>query len=97
MDTLIAYRLKVEAKQCERAENAVVERIPHGCAESPLTSSESLSLTVQSGQDVIFRSFAFCGNRVPDETNDPSIELHSNGCSDDDDIEVGALSDCPFL
>lgn len=97
MDTLIAYRFKVEAKQCERAENAVVERIPHGCAEAHFASSESLSLTVQSGQDAIFRSFAFCGNRVLVETSDPPIELRSNGCSDDDDNEVGALSDCPFL
>ena len=92
---MIAYRLQVEATRCERAENAVVERVPQGCVGVHCISSESLSLTVQSGQGVIFRSFAFCGNRVPVETSHSFIELRSNGCSYDDDSEVKAYIRLP--
>lgn len=95
MEPLIAYRLKVEATQREGAGNAVVERVPHGCAGVHLISFEPLSLTVQPGQVVNFRSLVLCGNRVPVETSDHFNELRSNGCSNDDDSEVKAYITLP--
>ena len=77
MDLLIAYRLEVEATQCEDVENVLVEWVPYGSAGLHLISLEPLSLTLS-------------GDTAPIETSDRFNELRSNGYFNDDDNEVEA-------
>ena len=85
---MTAYRLKVEAKQYEGAENVVVERAPH-CGSLPhLVRAAVFDNAPWSRRNVIFRSFALCGNRLSVGTSDLFNELRSNGRYNDDDSEV---------